>query len=109
MAGLSIVVCVRCRVKDHKARNKIASAVITMSLAGPWSKSLNDAIDATSAAGIVVVTAAGGKVHAILRLKTFCACVASVCRLAPDCVECSCCDNHIQQGPVIIRTALPSG
>lgn len=50
---------VLCRVKDHKARNNIASAVIVMSLAGPRSASMNDAIDAASQAGIVMVTAAG--------------------------------------------------
>jgi subtilisin family serine protease len=51
------------RVKDHKAKNRIASAVLSMSLAGPWSASLNDAIDAASAAGITVVTAAGATQH----------------------------------------------
>jgi len=55
----SITMCNCCRVKDHKARNNIASAVISMSIAGPRSASLNDAVDAASKAGIVVVTAAG--------------------------------------------------
>lgn len=47
------------RVKEHKVKNRIASAIVSMSLAGPWSASLNDAIDAASSAGITVVTAAG--------------------------------------------------
>ncbi|WIA43022.1 hypothetical protein OEZ86_009556 [Tetradesmus obliquus] len=47
------------RVKDHKQRNNIQSAVIVMSLAGPKSQSLNDAIEAVAAAGIVPVIAAG--------------------------------------------------
>jgi hypothetical protein len=47
------------RVRDHKARNNIASAVICMSIAGPRSASLNDAIEAAIKAGIVVITAAG--------------------------------------------------
>lgn len=48
-----------CRVKDHKARNSIASAVVAMPFAGPRSAALNDAVDAVSKAGIVVVAAAG--------------------------------------------------
>jgi subtilisin family serine protease len=46
-------------VKRHKASNNINAAVMTMSLAGPRSQSLNDAIDAASNAGITVITAAG--------------------------------------------------
>uniref|UniRef100_A0A383V4M1 Peptidase S8/S53 domain-containing protein n=1 Tax=Tetradesmus obliquus TaxID=3088 RepID=A0A383V4M1_TETOB len=46
-------------VKNHKQRNNIQSAVIVMSLAGPKSQSLNDAIEAVAAAGIVPVIAAG--------------------------------------------------
>ena len=48
-----------CRAKDHKARNGIVSAVISMSIAGPRSAALNDAVEAAAAAGITVVTAAG--------------------------------------------------
>lgn len=47
------------RVRDHKARNNIASAVICMSIAGPRSAALNNAVEAASAAGITIVTAAG--------------------------------------------------
>lgn len=48
-----------CRVKDHKANNKIQSAVMVLAMAGPWSVSLNDAVDAASEAAITVVTSAG--------------------------------------------------
>lgn len=58
---LCLLMTVR-RVKDHKAKNRIASAVISMSLAGPYSASLNDAIDQASNAGITVVTAAGSTI-----------------------------------------------
>lgn len=47
------------RVKEHKARNGIASAVVVMSLGGPRSAALNDAVDDLSAAGVSVVVAAG--------------------------------------------------
>lgn len=49
-----------CRAKDHKARNRYTSAIISMSIAGPRSAALNDAVEAAVAAGITVVTAAGG-------------------------------------------------
>jgi len=49
-----------CRVKDHKARNSISSAVVAMSFAGPRSAALNDAVDAVSQAGSFVVVAAAG-------------------------------------------------
>lgn len=48
-----------CRVKNHKLRNNIQSAVISMSLVGPRAASLNDAVEEMVAAGITVVTAAG--------------------------------------------------
>lgn len=48
-----------CRAKDHKVKNSYASAVISMSIAGPRSAALNDAVEAAVAAGITVVAAAG--------------------------------------------------
>jgi hypothetical protein len=67
-----------CRVRNHKANkaNNVQSAVVVMSIAGPRAASLNDAIDATSNAGIVVVTAAGeccvGNVHQTLQPDSLC-------------------------------------
>lgn len=58
LQGVALWACC-CRVKRHKASNNINAAVMTMSLAGPRSQSLNDAIDAASNAGITVITAAG--------------------------------------------------
>lgn len=47
------------RAKDHKVKNNYASAVISMSIAGPRSAALNDAVEAAVAAGMTVVAAAG--------------------------------------------------
>jgi subtilisin family serine protease len=46
-------------VKEHKAKNGYKSAVVVMSLGGPRSASLNDAVDDLSRAGVTVVVAAG--------------------------------------------------
>jgi subtilisin family serine protease len=46
-------------VKRHKLANKYPSAVVSMSLGGPRSASLNDAVEDLAAAGIVSIVAAG--------------------------------------------------
>lgn len=47
------------RVIGHKVSNQLHPAVMVLAFAGPWSASLNDAVDAASKAGITVVTSAG--------------------------------------------------
>ena len=46
-------------VKNHVATNKIQSAIVSVSLAGPRSAALNDAVSSLVAANIKVVVAAG--------------------------------------------------
>lgn len=47
------------RVKNHKQQNRISAAIVSMSLGGPRSASLNDAVEDLARAGIVTVVAAG--------------------------------------------------
>lgn len=46
-------------VQQHAKAKNISTAVISMSLGGPTSPSLNDAVEAAVADGVVVVVAAG--------------------------------------------------
>jgi subtilisin family serine protease len=57
--ALALYILCACRARDNKVKNNYASAVISMSIAGPRSAALNDAVEAAVAAGITVVTAAG--------------------------------------------------
>jgi hypothetical protein len=58
-----------CRAKTYAQRNGLRSAVVSMSLGGPRSAALNDAVAELTAAGLTVVVAAGERIIVGLQLE----------------------------------------